>query len=186
MIQVAEELVETVVGRQVLVAVTQVVLAELPGGVAQRLEQLGDGRVFRLQAHGGTGNADLGQAGAYRMLAGDEGRAPCRATLLAVIVGEHHAFLGQAVDIGRLVAHEAVAVAADVGDADVVTKNNQNVRLVRGHRLCRQTGCQQGERTAPALKPGAHFHLQNLLFLLVVLAVSVSPGAQRPAASMHR
>ena len=43
-VEVAEELVEAVDGRQVLVAVAEVVLAELAGGVAERLEQLGDGR----------------------------------------------------------------------------------------------------------------------------------------------
>ena len=36
-IQVAEELVEAVLGRQVLIAVAQMVLAELSGRVAQRL-----------------------------------------------------------------------------------------------------------------------------------------------------
>ena len=47
-IQVAEELVEAVHGRQVLVAVTQVVLAELAGGVALGLQCGRDGRVLRL------------------------------------------------------------------------------------------------------------------------------------------
>ena len=46
----AEELVEAVRGGQVLVEVAEVVLAELPGHVALRLEQLGDGDVPRLQA----------------------------------------------------------------------------------------------------------------------------------------
>ena len=49
-IEVAEELVEAVHGRQVFVPIAEVVLAELAGGVAERLEQLGDGRIFRLQA----------------------------------------------------------------------------------------------------------------------------------------
>ena len=41
-VEVAEELVEAVHRRQELVAVAEVVLAELAGGVALRLEQLGD------------------------------------------------------------------------------------------------------------------------------------------------
>ena len=53
-VEVAEELVEAVDRRQVLVPVAQVVLAELAGGVAERLEQLGDGRVFLLQADRST------------------------------------------------------------------------------------------------------------------------------------
>ncbi|HEU4899330.1 MAG TPA: hypothetical protein VFX88_17465, partial [Actinomycetota bacterium] len=35
---------------QELVAVAEVVLPELPGGVAERLQQLGDGRVLGLEA----------------------------------------------------------------------------------------------------------------------------------------
>ena len=63
-VEVAVELVEAVDRRQELVAVAEVVLAELAGGIAQRLEQLGDGRVFLLQAERGARQADLGQAGA--------------------------------------------------------------------------------------------------------------------------
>ena len=63
-VEVAEELVEAVHRRQILVAVAQVVLAELPGRVAQRLEQLRDRRVLRLQAESAPGHADFGEAGA--------------------------------------------------------------------------------------------------------------------------
>ena len=48
-IEVAKELVEAVVGGQELIPVAQVVLAELAGDVAMRLEQLGDGGILRLQ-----------------------------------------------------------------------------------------------------------------------------------------
>ena len=53
-IQVAVELVEPVHGRQVLVQVAEVVLAELSGGVTERLEQFGDGRVLGGPADVGT------------------------------------------------------------------------------------------------------------------------------------
>ena len=43
-VEVAEELVEAVLGRQVLVAVAEMVLAELAGGIALRLHHVGDGR----------------------------------------------------------------------------------------------------------------------------------------------
>ena len=82
-IEVAEEFVEPVHGRQEFVPVAQMVLAELAGGVAERLEQFGDGRVFFLQADSGAGHADLGQAGADRVLAGDEAGAAGGAALLA-------------------------------------------------------------------------------------------------------
>ena len=45
-IEVAEELVEAVHGRQEFVAVAEMVLAELPGCIALRLQQLSDGRVL--------------------------------------------------------------------------------------------------------------------------------------------
>jgi hypothetical protein len=61
-VQIAEELIEAVVGRQVFVAVAEVVLAELAGGVAERLEHDGDGRVFGPQAELGPGQPDLGQS----------------------------------------------------------------------------------------------------------------------------
>ncbi len=61
-IEVAEELVEAMDGGQELVAIAKMVLAELAAGVALRLEQFGDGRVFRLQAEFRAGQADLGQS----------------------------------------------------------------------------------------------------------------------------
>ena len=87
-IEVAEELVEAVRRGQELVAVAEVVLAELPGHVAERLQDVGDGRVFGLQAEVGAGQPDLGQAGADRRLPGDERRAAGGAALLPVPVGE--------------------------------------------------------------------------------------------------
>ena len=83
------------------------VLAELRGHVALRLEQLGDRHVTRLQAFLRARQADLEVAGAESALAGDERRASRGAALLAVPVGEHRAFFGDAVDVGRLVAHHA-------------------------------------------------------------------------------
>ena len=45
-IEVAEELVEAVHRGQEFVAVAEMVLAELPGRVALRLEQFGNGRIL--------------------------------------------------------------------------------------------------------------------------------------------
>ena len=103
------------------------VLAELAGGVAQRLEHFGNGRVFLLQADGGAGHADLGQAGADRVLPGDEAGAAGGAALLRVVVGEGHPFLRDAVDVGGPVAHHAAAEVADVPYADVVAPQDQDV-----------------------------------------------------------
>ena len=67
-IEVAEELVEAVHGRQKFVAVAEMVLAELAGGVAERLQQLGDGHVLACRPTVGAGHADLGEAGAQRRI----------------------------------------------------------------------------------------------------------------------
>ena len=81
-----------------------------------------------------AGDADLGEAGAIDALPGDEGRAARGAGLFAVGIGEHHAFLGDAVDVGRLVAHEPVRIAAEVRDADIVAPDDEDVRLASvGH-----------------------------------------------------
>ena len=134
MVEVAEELVEPVGRRQHLVAVAEVVLAELAGHVALRLEQVGDGRVFLLHAFGRARQADLGEAGADGRLPGDERRAAGGAALLAIPVGEQRAFLGDAVDVRRLVAHHAHVVGADVELADVIAPDDEDVGLL----VCRK------------------------------------------------
>ena len=68
-VEVAEELVEAVHRRQELVPVAEVVLAELPGRVAERLEELGDRRVLRPAGRRRARQPDLAQAGAEDALA---------------------------------------------------------------------------------------------------------------------
>ena len=134
-IEVAEEFIEAMVGRKHLVAIAEVVLAELAGHVAVVLEQPGDGRVLDLHALGCARQAHLGEAGADRRLSGDERRAAGGAALLAVPVGEQRAFVGDAVDVRRLVAHHAAVVGADVELADVVAPENQDIGFLRCHCL---------------------------------------------------
>ena len=139
-VEVAEELVEPVHGRQELVQVAEVVLAELAGGVAVVLEQFGDGRVFLLQADWRRRHADLREPGAERALAGDERRPAGRAALLGVVVGEDHPLAGDPVDIGRAIAHQAHRVGADVRLADVVAEDDEDVRLLAALRDLRGGG----------------------------------------------
>jgi hypothetical protein len=100
-VQDPEELVEAVIGRQVLVAVAQVVLAELPGGVAERLEHLRKGWVAVLDALLRARKPDRAQARPHRVLAEDERRASGGARRLGVVIHEDHAVVGDAVDVGR-------------------------------------------------------------------------------------
>ena len=87
-VKIAEKLVEAMHRRQVRVAVAEVVLAELAGRVALRLEQVGDGRRPVGDALRRAGHADGQQAGAERVLAQDERRPARRAALLRVGVGK--------------------------------------------------------------------------------------------------
>ena len=90
------------------------VLAELAGRVALRLEQFGKRRVLLGKPFLGARQADLEQAGAEARLAGDERGASGGAGLLRVVVGEDRTFLGDAVDVRRAIAHHAAVVGADV------------------------------------------------------------------------
>ena len=137
-VEVAEELIEAVHGGQELVAVAEMVLAELTGHVAERLQEVGDGRIRGLQALGRAGQSDLQQPGAHRALPGDEGGAAGGAGLLAVIVGENPALLGQPVDVGGAVAHLAAVIGGDVPVADVVAHDDEDIGFGAG--VLRQGG----------------------------------------------
>src|SRR5215813_11119185 len=63
------------------------------------------------------------------MHAGEKGVAPCRAALLSVVVGEHRAFLADAVDVGCLADHQAAVVDARLHPADVVAHDEEDVGL---------------------------------------------------------
>ena len=128
-IKIAEEFIEPVHGRKELVPIAEMVLAELSGRIPERLQQFGYGRVFLLQADSGARHADLGQASADRVLAGDEAGTACRTALLGVVVRERYPFGGDPVDVGGAVAHHAAAEVADVPDANVVSPQDQDVRL---------------------------------------------------------
>ena len=127
MVEVSEKLVEAVVRREVLVLVAEVVLTELPGRISSCLEQLCDGRVLARNAPVGTRHADFRKSCAKHRLAENERRTTRGAALLAVVVGEDHAFLRDAVDVRRAVAHQSHRVGADVRLADVVTPDNEDV-----------------------------------------------------------
>ena len=66
MVEIAEKFVEAVYGRQIFVAVAEMVLAELSGGVAERLQGFRNAHVFGVKADVRTWQTDLGQAGPDR------------------------------------------------------------------------------------------------------------------------
>jgi hypothetical protein len=67
-VEVAEKYVEAVHGGKKIISIAEVILAELPRGIAERIEQFGNGRIFLLQTLPGAGQADLSEPGADRRL----------------------------------------------------------------------------------------------------------------------
>src|SRR3974390_990461 len=109
------------------------VLAELTGRVAERLKQVGNGRVFRLESERRAGHSNLRQAGAKRVLSGNKGGAPGGAALLAVVVGEGDAFIGNAVEIRGSITHHAATEITDIPSSDVVSPQDQDIGFLCGH-----------------------------------------------------
>src|SRR4030095_5917305 len=128
-VKIAEEFVEAMHGRQVLVLVAKVVLAELASAVTKRLKKVGDAGVFGPHAQRGTRDPHLAQTGAKYALPRNERGAPRRAALLAVVVRKDHPFVGDPIYVGRPITHHTFRKATKVRLADIVTPYDKNVRL---------------------------------------------------------
>ncbi|MCY1408761.1 hypothetical protein D9M71_240890 [compost metagenome] len=144
-IEITEELVKAVHGGQKLVQVAQVVFAELAGGIAHGLEYGGNGDCLGRNTDWRAGLANGGHAGTDWQLAGDEVGASCRAAGFGIIVGEAHAFVGQGVEVGCSAGHHALVVDTDIGPADVVTHDDNNVGRLIG-RLAQARCCSQWQQ----------------------------------------
>jgi hypothetical protein len=71
---------------------------------------------------------------------------PGRATLLPIPIGKERALFRNAVDIGRLVAHDTEVVCADIVPPDVVAPDDDNVRFFVLRMNCtanRQPSCKR-------------------------------------------
>jgi hypothetical protein len=122
------------IGGEELVLIAQVILAELPRGIAQRLQNFRDARICCLQANVCPRQADFRQPGADGRLPGDERRTPRRAALLPIPVCEARTFLRNAVDIGRVLPHYTLMIGTRVEPADVVAHDDEDVGFLL--RLC--------------------------------------------------
>src|SRR5262249_45157800 len=112
-----------------LIEIAEMVFAELARGISEGFQQLRNRRIFCLKTNRCCWHADFRQARSKDALARDERRPSRSARLFPVRVCEHHPFTREAVDVRRLVAHQTVRVAAEVGDADVVSPDHENVGL---------------------------------------------------------
>jgi hypothetical protein len=77
--------------------------------------------------------------------------------LLRIMVGEDRAFLGNAVDVRRAIAHHAAVVGADVPQPNVVAEDDEDVRLAAGggRRPRRRRGLRLGLRDLPGGEAGS-------------------------------
>ena len=143
-VEIAEELIEAIHRGQRRVSITDMVLAELPGGVAKVLEQAANRGIKLAHAHRRAGKTHLGQAAADAMLASQERGSTGGARLLAIIVKKLDALTSDAIDARGLIAHQAVRIGADVRDADIVTPDDQDVRLAAGRCSRRRSRSRRG------------------------------------------
>src|SRR5690348_6904331 len=153
MVEVAVPFIEPVNRGEKFIAITKVVLSKLSGDITDRLEKLGQRRIFLLNSALGTGYANGCHARTDRHLPRDEGRSTRGATWLSVVIRKDGASPGNAVDI-RGTAHHAVGIGADIPHANVITKDHENVGLFlsRNVRLC----LLPLHTTSPSQQPKGH------------------------------
>src|SRR5215472_17922339 len=106
------------------------VLAELTGCIAERLEQVSNSRIFRLKSDCRSWHSDFGQAGAEWVLAADEGCTAGGTTLLAVVVGEGTALFGNPINVGGVITHHAVAEMTNIPRANIIAPQDKDIRLL--------------------------------------------------------
>ncbi len=112
------------------VLIAEMILAELACNVAVGFEQARDIRILYLHAEVRTRQANFGQPGPIYALPRNVRRSARSAALFAVVVGEHHAFPGDSVDVGRSVTHQSECVGADIGLTDIITPDDQHVWFI--------------------------------------------------------
>src|SRR3954470_15726246 len=110
MIEISKKLVEAMHRGQKLVAITQMVLAELCGCVTLRFQELRNRWIFRREPFLGCRQPDFQKARAQRTLSGDESSTTGCAGLLPIIVGENCSLVGDAIDVRRAITHHAAVV----------------------------------------------------------------------------
>ena len=131
-VEIAEEFVEAVVGRQEFVLVAEMVLAELAGHVAERLEVVRRSSGLPCGCPGPPPAGRPWTARPERQLASDERGTPGGTALLRVVGHELAAFPGKPVDVRRAVADDAAVIGADIPETDVIPHDDEDVGFLPG------------------------------------------------------
>src|SRR5262245_1767588 len=106
------------------------VLTELTGVITEGFKRFGDSDVLGLQAKCSAWQANFGHPCAKAGLAGDERCPSRRAALLGVVVCKHQSFASDSVDVRRLYSHHPKRVGTDVGEPNIITPNDEDVRAL--------------------------------------------------------
>ena len=160
--------------RQKPILVAQMILAELPGRVAKRLEHGGQRRIFGAQPDRVARQTNRVHPRAHRKLPGDKGR-PTRGTArLCIVVGQPHTLGGKLVEIGRLDALDPLMIARQAGPAHIIGHDHQNIRWrllgrnwPRPHRPDPDRRSQNRQRREPPFQMS--HHSRDLLLRSVIL-----------------
>ena len=129
MVEVAEELIEPMIAREMTILISEMVLTELAGDITEGLQQFGDGRILFHDSFFGTGEAHFKQSCPEGRLSGDESRATGRATILSVPIGEQCTLLRDAIDVGGLVPQHAAIVATGIIPPYIIAPDDEDVGL---------------------------------------------------------
>src|SRR5262245_58326409 len=119
--------------------------------------------------------------GAPSMPTFDKGGPPSGAALLAVGIREAHALVGDAVDVGRAIAHHPVAVAAEIPDADTPGRvySAPAFHIVAPDDACPSWPCSCSSRSCWVSRRWGRF---RWMFSRMALLSRSSDGAERCSA----
>src|SRR5262249_5977144 len=135
-IQISPVLIEAVDGGEEFVAITEMIFAELAGGIAHGFQRCCDRWRLRRHPRSGASLSDRREASPDRQFPGDEVRAPGGTTRFRIIVCEAHTLAGHPVQIGRAAGHDALIVDTNVRPADVIPHDHNDIwPLPRGSGL---------------------------------------------------
>ena len=150
--------------------------------VALCLQQLGDRDVPVLETRVRTRHADLRETGPEYALPGDKSRTAGRAALFRVVVGELHALGGDPVDVWRIESRHAERTGTDVGLADVITPEDDDIRLAGLRAALRRRGWSRQHACERQQAGGVADHVSKCPFHLSPLS---SDYSHRPCVFMR-
>jgi hypothetical protein len=114
--------------------VAQVVLTELTGGLVLSLQYFRKNGVVSLHAHGVPDHSQRLHACPDGIHSGHKVAMPGGARRMRLVIRDHRSFFRKAIDVRRAIPHHTAVVDAEVGEADVISPDDEDIRLLRLRR----------------------------------------------------